>query len=93
MSGANGGRHNASGGQGPPRVSASGRGVGAGDGSRTRDMQLGRLPLYQLSYSRPRFRPIRAHRERITLKSAIASVRKARGQRITRNPVEAVGQH
>src|SRR5579859_6057842 len=26
--------------------------IGAGDGSRTRDMQLGRLPLYQLSYSR-----------------------------------------
>jgi hypothetical protein len=25
---------------------------GAGDGARTRDMQLGRLPLYQLSYSR-----------------------------------------
>jgi hypothetical protein len=30
------------------------RRAGAGDGSRTRDMQLGRLPLYQLSYSRPR---------------------------------------
>ena len=28
-------------------------GLGAGDGSRTRDMQLGRLPLCQLSYSRP----------------------------------------
>ena len=27
---------------------------GAGDGSRTRDPQLGRLMLYQLSYSRPR---------------------------------------
>ena len=26
---------------------------GAGDEVRTRDMQLGRLPLYQLSYSRP----------------------------------------
>ena len=26
---------------------------GAGDGDRTRDMQLGRLPLCQLSYSRP----------------------------------------
>ncbi len=30
------------------------QGDGAGDGSRTRDMQLGRLPLCQLSYSRPR---------------------------------------
>ena len=29
-------------------------GSGAGDGVRTRDMQLGRLPLCQLSYSRPR---------------------------------------
>ena len=29
------------------------RWIGAGDGARTRDMQLGRLPLYQLSYSRP----------------------------------------
>jgi hypothetical protein len=28
-------------------------GSGAGDGARTRDMQLGRLPLCQLSYSRP----------------------------------------
>ena len=28
--------------------------IGAGDGVRTRDMQLGRLPLCQLSYSRPR---------------------------------------
>ena len=28
------------------------RGCGAGDGDRTRDMQLGRLPLCQLSYSR-----------------------------------------
>ncbi len=27
-------------------------GVGAGDGIRTRDIQLGRLKLYQLSYSR-----------------------------------------
>ncbi len=27
--------------------------VGAGDGSRTRNIQLGRLALYQLSYSRP----------------------------------------
>src|ERR1044071_9845285 len=27
-------------------------GLGAGDGSRTRDVQLGRLELYQLSYSR-----------------------------------------
>jgi hypothetical protein len=27
--------------------------IGAGDEVRTRDMQLGRLPLYQLSYSRP----------------------------------------
>jgi hypothetical protein len=26
---------------------------GAGDGSRTRDIQLGRLTLCQLSYSRP----------------------------------------
>ena len=29
-------------------------GFGAGDEVRTRDMQLGRLPLCQLSYSRPR---------------------------------------
>jgi hypothetical protein len=28
-------------------------GFGAGDGSRTRDIQLGRLTLYRLSYSRP----------------------------------------
>jgi hypothetical protein len=28
-------------------------GIGAGDGSRTRDIQLGRLTLYRLSYSRP----------------------------------------
>ncbi len=28
--------------------------IGAGDGTRTRDPQLGRLMLYQLSYSRPR---------------------------------------
>lgn len=28
------------------------RGNGAGDGSRTRDLQLGKLPLYQLSYTR-----------------------------------------
>ena len=27
-------------------------GFGAGDGSRTRDIQLGRLTLYRLSYSR-----------------------------------------
>ena len=33
------------------RVSSR-RGVGAGDGIRTRDIQLGRLALYQLSYSR-----------------------------------------
>src|SRR3954452_2644122 len=32
---------------------ASFRNGGAGDGVRTRDMQLGRLPLCQLSYSRP----------------------------------------
>ena len=29
------------------------RHAGAGDGSRTRNIQLGRLALYQLSYSRP----------------------------------------
>jgi hypothetical protein len=29
--------------------------VGAGDGTRTRDIQLGRLELYQLSYSRSEF--------------------------------------
>ncbi len=28
---------------------------GAGDEARTRDIQLGRLKLYQLSYSRPKF--------------------------------------
>ena len=33
-------------------TAASVQGVGAGDGVRTRDMQLGRLPLCQLSYSR-----------------------------------------
>ena len=33
---------------------STGREDGAGDGSRTRDPQLGRLMLYQLSYSRPR---------------------------------------
>ena len=36
-------------------------GLGAGDGVRTRDMQLGRLPLCQLSYSRvPRTLPRRS---------------------------------
>src|SRR5688572_21862838 len=34
------------------RPSPHGRLGGAGDGSRTRDIQLGRLKLYQLSYSR-----------------------------------------
>ena len=32
-----------------------GDGGGAGDGDRTRDIQLGRLTLCQLSYSRPEF--------------------------------------
>ena len=27
--------------------------VGAGDGDRTRDLELGKLRLYQLSYARP----------------------------------------
>ena len=36
------------------RKAAVGRAYdGAGDGIRTRDIQLGRLELYQLSYSRP----------------------------------------
>src|SRR6266508_755863 len=39
------------------------RAIGAGDGSRTRDIQLGRLTLCQLSYSRS----IRAQPERITI--------------------------
>src|SRR5439155_23583038 len=34
------------------RVSNS-KTIGAGDETRTRDIQLGRLTLYQLSYSRP----------------------------------------
>ena len=40
----------------PKRCSpSSSEGGGAGDGDRTRDMQLGRLPLCQLSYSRTGF--------------------------------------
>ena len=35
-----------------PEQFVSPRRVGAGDGTRTRDIQLGRLELYQLSYSR-----------------------------------------
>jgi hypothetical protein len=37
----------------PHRGATLRRRIGAGDGSRTRDPQLGRLMLYQLSYSRP----------------------------------------
>jgi hypothetical protein len=36
-------------------IPAMGKWHGAGDESRTRDIQLGRLMLYQLSYSRPKF--------------------------------------
>ena len=32
--------------------------LGAGNGTRTRDPELGRLALYQLSYSRPAIRPL-----------------------------------
>src|SRR4051812_3703087 len=39
----------------PAPLRVEGR-LGAGDGVRTRDMQLGRLPLCQLSYSRPESR-------------------------------------
>src|SRR5438046_1378587 len=39
----------------PPRTRLQpDRSSGAGDGIRTRDIQLGRLELYQLSYTRPR---------------------------------------
>ena len=31
----------------------SGEAVGAGNGTRTRDIKLGKLALYQLSYARP----------------------------------------
>ena len=34
------------------------RGIGAGDGIRTRDIDLGKVALYQLSYSRPTENPI-----------------------------------
>ena len=37
----------------------------AGDGARTRDIKLGRLALYQLSYSRERTAPLRPHRTRL----------------------------
>ena len=37
-----------------PGLEGRGWADGAGDEVRTRDMQLGRLPLCQLSYSRPR---------------------------------------
>ena len=33
-------------------------GPGAGNGTRTRNLQLGRLMLYQLSYSRPRLQMV-----------------------------------
>ena len=33
------------------------RGVGAGNGDRTRDFKLGKLALYQLSYARPQSKP------------------------------------
>ena len=36
-----------------PAEDSRGKRSGAGDGARTRDIQLGRLALYQLSYSRP----------------------------------------
>ena len=35
-----------------------GKSVGAGDGIRTRDIDLGKVALYQLSYSRPEGNPI-----------------------------------
>jgi hypothetical protein len=35
---------------------------GAGDGNRTRDLQLGKLSLYQLSYSRSTLTTLRASR-------------------------------
>ena len=38
--------------RGPHDAGAGWAGNGAGDGTRTRDIQLGRLALYQLSYSR-----------------------------------------
>jgi hypothetical protein len=47
----------------PPFIGARGKGasgiwlylkqIGAGDGIRTRDIDLGKVALYQLSYSRP----------------------------------------
>ena len=37
---------------GPQAARTDERKIGAGDGTRTRDIQLGRLELYQLSYSR-----------------------------------------
>jgi hypothetical protein len=39
--------------RGPSQTSIAA--IGAGDETRTRDPQLGRLMLYQLSYTRPRF--------------------------------------
>ena len=37
------------------------RGIGAGDGIRTRDIDLGKVALYQLSYSRAPQIPIVHH--------------------------------
>ncbi len=39
-------------------VRGNGKDIGAGDGIRTRDIDLGKVALYQLSYSRPEGNPI-----------------------------------
>jgi hypothetical protein len=38
-------------------------GIGAGDGIRTRDIDLGKVALYQLSYSRTQGNPILAQKQ------------------------------
>ena len=47
--------------------------TGAGDEIRTRDPQLGRLMLYQLSYTRPKLLPIANSRLPIALLSSIGN--------------------
>jgi hypothetical protein len=73
---------------GPPRQKLShggpekGFAIGAGDGIRTRDQELGKLLLYQLSYARPDEAGILAHLGRFT-GAVPAFARKAGGAALT----------
>ena len=61
---------------------------GAGDGVRTRDMQLGKLPLYQLSYARVRIAPehsVRRERGQVRHAHAPGRPRRAEGARNQRD--------